>query len=56
MFEVYFMNWMGRDEEAEAVFETLEEAENYIEEYEEEHMVDPDEGFIIHDVKANKWF
>lgn len=56
MFEVYFMNWMGRDEEAEAVFNTREEAETYIEEQEEKNMVDPDEGYIIRDVKANRWF
>ena len=40
MFEVSFMNWEGREEEPEVVFETLEEAETYIEEYEEKNMVD----------------
>ena len=54
MYEVYWMNYEGRDNEAEEIFNTVEEAETYV----EENSVDcsSEEGYIIHDVKADRWF
>ena len=56
MFEVYFISYMGdREEEPEMIFDSWEEAEEYIGEQMDRECA-PDEGYCIHDVKNNKWY
>lgn len=55
MFEVYWMNWEGRNEEYEEVFNTFEEAAEYIEKA-METVYGEDEGYMIHDMKADRWY
>lgn len=47
MFEVYFMTWMGREEEAEETFETLEQAIEFCEMKEEQEPLSCEEGYIV---------
>ena len=52
MFEVYWYNWRGREEEPEAVFDTWEEADEYV--FEQKEQCAPDEGYYIMDLEANR--
>ena len=45
MYEVYFFNWDGCDEEPEMVFENLEEARKYVEK--EDEYLSCEEYYII---------
>lgn len=45
MYEVYFFNWDGCDEEPEMVFENLEEAREYVEK--EDENLSSEEYYII---------
>lgn len=45
MYEVYFFNWDGCDEEPEMVFENLEEAREYVEK--EDEYLSSEEYYII---------
>lgn len=53
MFEVYFAVDGERNETPEAVFETYEEAQDYI--LAEQDKYSEDSYFDIYDVKANRW-
>ena len=55
MYEVYWMNWEGRNEEPEEVFNTFDEAAEYID-HEMDTIDAPDEGFMIHDVATDLWY
>lgn len=53
MYEVYWVNWEGRDKEPEEIFSTLEEARDYINEKSDNCAYD--EGYIIFDKANNLW-
>ena len=55
MYEVYFMTWAGREEEAEKICETLEEAIAYCEAMIETEPLSSEEGYIILKGKKTVW-
>lgn len=54
MYEVYWVNWEGRDTEPEVIFNTLIEAYDYIEENSNNCAFD--EGYIIYGKLENRWW
>jgi hypothetical protein len=54
MYEVYFSNYEGRDDEPEAVFESLELAEEYMEA--DHNNLAYDEYYMVHDVEKDLWW
>lgn len=56
MYEVYFENWQGRDEEPLAVFDTDEELEQFLEHEDQVGTLGEDEWYIIYDKQLQRWY
>lgn len=54
MFEIYYSNGEGRDEEPCFICNTAEEAEAWVADATDEWMYE--EYYIIHDVAADRWW